>query len=157
MVCSSDARLFPWRYKMSLRFFSPKATLRRVKQGVAMLVILQLFMGAPILALAEEHDRDRDGDGSTRSPIKHVIVIIGENRTFDNIYATYVPKHGTVWNLLSRGIVHADGSPGPNAALATQFQLSTINPATFFVDTRKLINPGKTAYSPFLPTPEAGS
>jgi phospholipase C len=93
----------------------------------------------------------------TATPIKHVIVIIGENRSFDNIYATYVPKHGTVWNLLSRGIIHADGSPGPNAALATQFQLQTINPASYFIDTRKLINPGKTAYAPFLPTPEAGS
>jgi phospholipase C len=32
----------------------------------------------------------------TDTPVKHVIVIIGENRTFDNIYATYVPEHGTV-------------------------------------------------------------
>src|SRR5215472_10233532 len=64
--------------------------------------------------------------------------------------------HGTVSNLLSKGIVRADGSPGPNAALATQFQLQTINPTSYFIDTRKLINPNKTAYSPFLPTPEAG-
>src|SRR5690242_7482129 len=104
-----------------------------------------------------EDDRSDAAERKTATPIKHVIIIIGENRTFDNVYATYVPKHGNVSNLLSRGIIHADGSPGPNAALATQFQLSTINPATFFVDTRKLINPGKTAYSPFLPTPEAGS
>src|SRR5215475_12998541 len=104
-----------------------------------------------------QDDRSEGAERNTATPIKHVIIIIGENRTFDNIYATYEPKHGNVSNLLSRGIIHADGSPGPNAALATQFQLSTINPATFFVDTRKLINPGKTAYSPFLPTPEAGS
>jgi len=104
-----------------------------------------------------QDERSEGAERNTATPIKHVIIIIGENRTFDNIYATYVPKHGTVSNLLSRGIIHADGSPGPNAALATQFQLSTINPATFFVDTRKLINPGKTPYSPFLPTPEAGS
>src|SRR5262249_21270553 len=32
----------------------------------------------------------------------------------------------------------------------------TINPVSYFIDTRKLINPNKTAYSPFLPTPEAG-
>src|SRR5258708_30361075 len=87
--------------------------------------------------------------------MKHVIVMIGENRSFDNIYATYVPRHGTVTNLLSRGIIHSDGSPGPHADLARQFELQTINPVSFFIDTRKLINPGKTAYAPFLPTPEA--
>src|SRR5215471_13214014 len=113
---------------------------------------------AMLFAIPAQGQDDRsEAERNTATPIKHVIIIIGENRTFDNIYATYVPKHGNVSNLLSRGIIHADGSPGPNAALATQFQLSTINPATFFVDTRKLINPAKTASSPFLPTPEAGS
>jgi phospholipase C len=35
-----------------------------------------------------------------------VIVIIGENRTFDHVYGTFKPKHGqTVSNLLSRRIV----------------------------------------------------
>ena len=29
---------------------------------------------------------------STKTPIKHVIVIIGENRTFDHIFATYKPQ-----------------------------------------------------------------
>jgi len=33
-------------------------------------------------------------DGKTESPIKHVIVIIGENRTFDHIFATYEPREG---------------------------------------------------------------
>jgi phospholipase C len=59
--------------------------------------------------------------GITSTPIKHVIVIIGENRTFDNVYATYEPKSGqTVWNLLSEGIVKKDGSPGPNYSKVTQ-------------------------------------
>ncbi len=59
--------------------------------------------------------------GVTATPIKHVIIIIGENRTFDNVYATYVPKSGqTVWNLLSEGIVNPDGTPGPNYSKATQ-------------------------------------
>jgi phospholipase C len=26
-----------------------------------------------------------------RTPIKHLIVVIGENRSFDNVFATYVP------------------------------------------------------------------
>jgi len=58
----------------------------------------------------------------TASPVKHVIVIIGENRTFDHIFATYKPKAGeTVSNLLSKGIVNSDGTPGPNYSLATQY------------------------------------
>ena len=53
----------------------------------------------------------------TATPIKHVVVVIGENRSFDHIYATYVPQGGqAVLNLLFEGIVQADGSPGPNFA-----------------------------------------
>src|SRR5215813_10013376 len=107
-------------------------------------------------AFSLDDDGRESADQKTTTPIKHVIIIIGENRTFDNVYATYVPKHGSVSNLLSKGIINADGSPGPNADLAKQFRLETINPVSYFIDTRKLINPGKTAYSPFLPTPEAG-
>jgi phospholipase C len=57
----------------------------------------------------------------TRTPIQHVIVIIGENRTFDHVFATYEPRHGErVSNLLSKGIVNPDGTPGPNFLLASQ-------------------------------------
>jgi phospholipase C len=61
---------------------------------------------------------------TTASPsIQHVIVVIGENRSFDAIFATYVPSDGqTIWNLLSEGIVNADGTRGPNFALAAQNQ-----------------------------------
>jgi len=59
-------------------------------------------------------------DGKTTTPIKHVIIIVGENRTFDHLFATYVPPTGTVRNLLSEGIVNADGTPGPNVKLAQQ-------------------------------------
>ena len=59
--------------------------------------------------------------GVTATPIKHAIIIIGENRTFDHVFATYKPKSGeSVWNLLSEGIVKDDGSPGPNYSKATQ-------------------------------------
>jgi phospholipase C len=53
--------------------------------------------------------------GNTTTPIKHVIVIIGENRTFDHLFPTYQPVNGdeSVLNLLSEGIVKADGTPGP--------------------------------------------
>ncbi|HVJ55833.1 MAG TPA: alkaline phosphatase family protein [Aliidongia sp.] len=59
----------------------------------------------------------------TVTPIKHIIYIVGENRSFDNLYATYIPKRGeTVSNLLSKGIVKEDGSPGPHFADAIQYR-----------------------------------
>jgi phospholipase C len=58
---------------------------------------------------------------TTATPIRHVIVIIGENRTFDHVFAIYKPKHGQkIDNLLSKGIVKEDGTPGPNFSLAAQ-------------------------------------
>ena len=60
-------------------------------------------------------------DTATATPIQHVIVILGENRTFDHLFATYQPPASqTVFNLLSEGIVNADGTPGPNFNLAAQ-------------------------------------
>ena len=80
--------------------------------GIATLV-LQLI--SPAIAAAEDHSRQ------TRTPIQHVIVIIGENRTFDHVFATYKPKNGeSIGNLLSKGIVNEDGTPGPNFSLASQ-------------------------------------
>ena len=56
------------------------------------------------------------------SGIEHIIIVIGENRSFDHVYATYVPQGGeSVLNLLSEGIVQTNGSPGPNYAKAAQF------------------------------------
>src|SRR5215469_5758534 len=60
-------------------------------------------------------------DTDTLTPIKHVIVIIGENRTFDHVFGAYAPRPGqSVFNLLSQGIIRPDGSPGPNFARAAQ-------------------------------------
>jgi phospholipase C len=64
-----------------------------------------------------------DEPQETRTPIKHVILIIGENRSFDHVFATYTAPHGqTVSNLLSKGIINKDGTPGPKVALARQWQ-----------------------------------
>ena len=80
-----------------------------------------------------------DHSGDTRTPIKHVILLIGENRTFDHVFATYTPPAGqSVHNLLSEGIVNADGTPGPNVAAARQWQAS---------------NTGKYANAPTHTTP----
>jgi phospholipase C len=75
---------------------------------------------APLAAVAQVGS----GDGNTTTPIKHVIVIIGENRTFDHLFATYKPVNSgeKVLNLLSEGVVKANGFPGPNYAAATQWQ-----------------------------------
>lgn len=84
----------------------------------------------------------------TETPIKHVIVVIGENRSFDHVFATYVPNRGqSIRNLLSEGIVLSDGSPGPNFAAASQF---TTGPQTsYFIS---VAAGGKTPYTT-LPAP----
>jgi phospholipase C len=83
--------------------------------AVAGIATLMLQLISPAIAAAEDNSRQ------TRTPIQHVIVIIGENRTFDHVFATYKPKPGeSVNNLLSKGIVNEDGTPGPNFSLASQ-------------------------------------
>src|SRR6516164_3107210 len=93
-------------------------------------------------------------DSNTTTPIKHVIVIIGENRTFDHLFATYQPvsKDETVLNLLSEGVVNADGTPGPNYASATQYQAmdTAADQKTY------LLTPPKTGPYTTLPAPKAG-
>jgi phospholipase C len=65
------------------------------------------------------------GDAETATPIKHVIVLLGENRSFDHVFGTFEPNAGqTISNLLSQGIMNADGSPGPNVARARQWEAS---------------------------------
>src|SRR5579859_4980239 len=84
--------------------------------------------------------------GDTTTPIKHVIVIIGENHTFDNVFATYTPpRHQHVWNLLSEGIVNADGTPGPDFAKAAQ--LTALGSGTY------TLNPQITGSYQTLPQP----
>ncbi|MDC8784678.1 alkaline phosphatase family protein [Roseateles koreensis] len=57
----------------------------------------------------------------TTTPIKHLIVVIGENVTFDTLYGTYVPPRGqSIYNLVSQGIVKPDGTPAANYAKAVQ-------------------------------------
>src|ERR1700736_1393123 len=94
-----------------------RAYLPTVKQVLAAVVATQLLVATPLRAQTDTGSND----GKTTSPIKHVIIIVGENRSFDHLFATYTPKNGTVDNLLRRGIINADGTPGPNFAQAQQF------------------------------------
>ena len=71
-------------------------------------------------------DIDQADAVATASPIKHVVILIGENRGLDHTFGVYKPKGAgqTISNLLSKGIVNADGSPGPNYALAQQYSVA---------------------------------
>jgi phospholipase C len=92
-------------------------------------------------------------DNNTTTPIKHVIIIVGENRTFDHLFATYVsPSHESVWSLLSQGIITAKGTPGPNFSKAKQMQASD---TTTFSISPKITGPYTTLPPPNLNfTPE---
>ncbi len=88
----------------------------------------------------------------TVSPIKHVIVIIGENRTFDHVFATYQPAKGeSVDNLLSKGIVNVDGTPGPQFHKAVQRSAIDLYPSPF-----EMSPGGKADYATLPPPVVAG-
>lgn len=86
-------------------------TLHGLRTGVVALTVLQLGLGGPFVSPAQAQPEPQ-----SRTPIKHVIIIVGENRTFDHIFATYKPHAGeSVDNLLSKGIItpplfHSSGS-----------------------------------------------
>jgi phospholipase C len=65
-------------------------------------------------------DPDKSADHTpTATPIKHVIVVLAENSSFDHTFGTFRPRDGQrIANLLSKGIVNADGTPGPNFKIA---------------------------------------
>ena len=111
------------------------------------LALFQFSVGTPVLN-AQEYG----SSGHTRSPIKHVIVIIGENRSFDHVFATYVPKNGQkVWNLLSEGIINSNGTPGPNFMKYEQSAASDTGSDPF------LLNPTKNPFpSNIMPPPLVG-
>jgi phospholipase C len=83
---------------------------------------------------------------STATPIKHVIVIIGENHSFDNVFGAFQPKNGQkVFNLLSEGIITSSGNFGPNVQLAAQQQATDT--------TTYSLTPKKTGPYATLPQP----
>ncbi len=104
-----------------------------LRVSCAAVLVVQLSFGATFVAPAQAREKD-----PTQTPIKHVIVIIGENRTFDHVFATYKPQKGeSVNNLLSQGIINADGTPGPNFAKVQQFQAVAPFRTHFFISLDK--------------------
>ena len=74
------------------------------KRRVVATLVLSLFALTSIAPPASALGRGRDDNDrqNTETPIKHVIVLIGENRTFDHVFATYVPRsRDSISNLLS--------------------------------------------------------
>jgi len=115
--------------------------------------VFQLAIGN---AFAAQNPENNSRDNETATPIKHVIVIIGENRSFDHVFATYVPKTPGVHvrNLLSEGIVKADGTPGPNFYKATQQAATDQQPDAFLLDPEKTNFPKDVLPAPLVGGPK---
>ena len=123
---------------------------RRRRSAAILSAAALLAMGAAMPVHSAGGDAAADSPKTT-TPIKHVIVVIGENRSFDHVYATYVPKSGdSILNLLSEGIVRPNGSPGPHFAEAKQFM--TTGQTSYFISVAKR---NKTPYTT-LPAPTLG-
>ncbi len=122
-------------------------SLRYLRLSLISVVLFQLSFGG-LLAIPARAD---DEHQRTETPIRHVIVIIGENRTFDHLFATYKPKDGqSVDNLLSKGIIKEDGTPGPHYARAHQFSADVTGSSLFE------LSPKNKSLYPFLPAPLNG-
>lgn len=118
-----------------------------------LLAAVSLAAGALYCSVAESQAQPAANPSlATTTPIKHVIVIVGENRTFDHVFGAYQPRPGeTISNLLSKGIIRANGAPGPNAAIAEQFKATATDPTQFAASPVS-----KQPYS-VLPAPNTGS
>src|SRR5215470_7883792 len=140
---------------MSFQQFASR-TLHSLRATLVAVTALQLTLSGPLAGSLQAQEQ-----GQTRTPIKHVIVLIGENRTFDHLFATYVPKSGgSVKNLLSEGIINIDGTPGPSFHKAAQFQAVAPFRKQYFIslnDSEKV--PYQTLPEPtlnFSPSPATG-
>src|ERR1700761_1694956 len=127
--------------------------LQSCRLGLSAVALGQLIV-SPVLA----NGLQSSAAPVTLSPIKHVIVIIGENRSFDHVFATYVPKPKgeTVSNLLSKGIIQLDGNkdaiPGPNFQNAQQLSAQDVGTTDAF-----LLSPPKQEFPQNqLPAPLVG-
>jgi phospholipase C len=116
-----------------------------VKTAVVGITIVQFSLGGPLAGSLQANEKEH-----TKTPIKHVIVLIGENRTFDHLFATYVPKsRDSVSNLLSKGIINADGTPGKHFSKSAQFQAIAPFQTKFFIS----LDPDQKAPYDTLPEP----
>src|SRR5579862_8230735 len=126
----------------------------RLKTACSVSLIALSAVGYAVSAHSEKALKDTSAaaQADTESPIKHVIILIGENRGLDHTFGVFKPKGKgqTISNMLSKGIVNVDGTPGPNFALAQQFAVSP--QPNFYVGAPDI---AKTLYSPgnLMPQP----
>src|ERR1700733_2662970 len=123
-----------------------------LRLGLATLAMFQFTIAAPFASAATEGKPS--ADDATVTPIKHVIVIIGENRSFDHVFATYQPRSGdSIQNLLSEHIIELDSNkhavPGANFKQAQQFFATD-------TDTFLLSPPTRAYHKNILPAPLVG-
>jgi len=108
------------KYKSELGLRAKRNAGLSVRAGASLLSLL--LAAGPAFSQSGTVDSKADHQ-KTETPIKHLIVIIGENRTFDHVFATYVPRSkDSVKNLLSEHIINPDGSPGKDFKKAEQFE-----------------------------------
>jgi phospholipase C len=140
--------------QMTFRSLASKG-IHYVRIGLASLAMFQFAIVAPFANAAPQPQPSPDS--ATTSPIKHVIVIIGENRSFDHVFATFVPKNGeTINNLLSEGIIQLDANqnavPGPHFDKA--HQLSATDTDSFLLDPPKQEFPNNQLPAPLVGGPK---
>jgi phospholipase C len=132
------------------------AAAQAAKAGLVSALVCQLAIGNAFAA------GPYPNDFNTTSPIKHVIVIIGENRSFDHVFATYRPRHGqTVQNLLSEGIITLGANnqavPGPHFRKAEQLAASDLGGDPFLLSPPKSKFPGNVLPSPLVGGPSGAA
>ncbi len=129
---------------------------RKRFQGPLNIIVAACFLfGQALPVLAAPRIRKPLRRPPTRSRIKHLIVVIGENRSFDNLFATYLPPDPTqhVRNLLSEGIVDETGFP-PGSLAGNPPAMPSQNQAT---DTSVYeLSPTQTGPYANLPQPSTG-
>jgi phospholipase C len=114
----STSHHWPWRH--------------RVIAGACLAALILSPLPTP--AYPGNGDDKKNDKPKTETPVKHLIVLIGENRTFDHLFATYVSPSGDhVQNLLSEGIINADGTPGKHFSKAAQFQATPPFRTKYFI------------------------
>jgi phospholipase C len=111
---------------MSLRKAAAHA-LHGAKLCLATVAMAQFSLLGPLTSPVQAQE-----EGKTKTPIQHVIIIVGENRSFDHLFATYEPTKGEkVDNLLSKHIIKADGSPDVGFGAGAQYSADDFHAEKF--------------------------
>jgi phospholipase C len=125
----------------------------RERAIVALLCATLTSFATPVSAATPGNDNNDHGT-ETETPITHVIVLIGENRSFDHLFATYVSPSGEhVRNLLSEQIINSDGTPGRYFDQSAQFQATPPFKTKYFIS----LNEFEKAPYQVLPEPTLNS